>query len=61
MKTGVPSSNLDKGRSDSILASYVGVGKDTLRKAEKIVKAAENNPEKYGLLLEKVDEQKIRI
>jgi len=40
-------SNLDgpKGRSDSILANYVGVGKDTLRKAEAIVEAAEQQPE----------------
>jgi len=47
---GRPKENLSKldelpHRTDSILASYVGVGKDTLRKAEKIVKAAEQQPE----------------
>lgn len=60
-KAGVPSSNLDEGRTDSKIASFVGVGKDTLRKDEAIVEAAEKEPEKFGPLLAKVDSGKISV
>jgi N6-adenosine-specific RNA methylase IME4/ParB-like chromosome segregation protein Spo0J len=60
-KAGIPSSNLDEGRTDEKIASFVGVGKDTLRKSEAIVEAAEKEPEKYALLLEKVDDGTISV
>ena len=48
-KQGKPLSNLDTGvgRVDSTIANFVGVGKDTLRKAEAVIVASEKEPEKY--------------
>ena len=53
-KAGRPSSKFDKGRTDKKIAKYVGVSNETLRKAEYIVKATEENPEKFGKILEKL-------
>lgn len=47
--------------SRNILGSFVGVSGKTLRKAEIIVEAAENNPDKFGQLLKKVDNKKTSI
>jgi len=54
-KAGKPSSKLDAGRTDEKIARYLGVGKDTLRKAEALVIASEKAPEKFKDELEKVD------
>jgi len=61
MKEGKPSSKLDKGRTDEKIAKYVGVGKTTLRKAETIVEAAEDDPEKWGELIDEVDSDETSI
>jgi len=61
-RTDLTSGNLPEvHRTRDILGSYVGVSGKTLRKAEKIVEAAEKQPEKFGKLLEKVDENKTSI
>ena len=46
------------GRVTNILGSFVGVSGKTLQKAEAIVEAAEENPEKYGKIREDVDIEK---
>ena len=51
----------DKGRTDNRIAKACGVSKGTLRKAEKIVEAAEKNPQEFKGLLEKVDSGKVSI
>ena len=48
-------------KTRDILGSYVGVSGRTLEKAEKIVEAAEQHPEKFGKLLEKVDNKEISV
>jgi ParB/RepB/Spo0J family partition protein len=55
MLAGVPSSNLDKGRTDAQVAKAVGMGKDTYRKAREVVEAAEQEPELYADLVERMD------
>jgi len=44
-----------RGRPRDKIAAVVGVSHDTVNKAEKIVEAAEKEPQKYGKLLERVD------
>lgn len=61
MRTGKPSSKLDEGRTDEKIASYLGIGKTTLRKAEEIVEAAEADPETFGNILGAVDSGKTSI
>jgi len=56
MKAGTPSSDSDKGRTDDVIAGFVGVGRDKLRKAEAMVEAAEEEPEKYAKILQDVNE-----
>jgi N6-adenosine-specific RNA methylase IME4 len=51
----------ESARSRGIVASYVGKSHDTLRKEEAIVLAAEQNPEKFGSLLQKVDNKKTSV
>lgn len=51
-----PSGNFPAGDTRDIVGSFGGVSGKTLEKAEAVVEAAEENPEKYGKLLEKVDE-----
>lgn len=69
-KTGKPvtkqeigASNLEgpKGETDEIIARKTGVSKNTLRKAVKIVEAAEKEPEKWGELIDKVDSGKTSV
>lgn len=43
----LPQAIQDKGRSRDIVAKFAGVGERTLKKAEAIVEAAEQNPELY--------------
>jgi N6-adenosine-specific RNA methylase IME4 len=50
-----------KGKSREKVAKFAGVSHDTLAKAEKVVEAAEKNPEKYTALLKKVDSGKVSI
>ncbi|MHB0959272.1 MAG: DNA methyltransferase [Pirellulaceae bacterium] len=47
--------NGENGKSRDIIARYVGVSGMTLEKVEAIVEAAEENPEKYGHLKERMD------
>jgi site-specific DNA-methyltransferase (adenine-specific) len=61
MLAGRPSSKLDKGRTTDKLAKYLGIGRTTLDKAEQIVEAAEESPEKYSKILNNVDEGKTRV
>jgi len=53
--------NRDKGQTRDKIANYVGVSGRTLEKAEAIVEAAEENPEEFGELLDKVDSGKVSI
>ena len=55
MKNGKPSSNLDKGRADKIIAGFTGFGRTSLDKADAIVKAAEAEPEKFSKLVADMD------
>lgn len=43
------------GKTREVVGRYVGVSHDTLTKAERIVEAAESNPDKYAGLLKRVD------
>jgi hypothetical protein len=48
-------------KTRDVIGSFVGVSGRTLEKAEDIVEAAEQEPEKYGPLLVKVDNEKISV
>ena len=48
------------GKTRDKLANYTGVSHTTLEKAEKIYDAAKEQPETYKVLLEKLDQNKIR-
>jgi ParB family transcriptional regulator, chromosome partitioning protein len=61
MKAGKPSFKLGKGRSTEIIAKALRIGHTSLEKAEKLVDAAEKQPEKFKQLLEKVDNGKISL
>jgi 16S rRNA G966 N2-methylase RsmD len=58
MLCGKPSVNLNKGRSLDSVGKIVGVSRNTLKKAEEIVTAAEQNPEKYQSLVVEMDSKK---
>jgi ParB-like chromosome segregation protein Spo0J len=61
-KAGIrPSSDSDKGRTDEKVADFVGVSRDTLRKAEEVVEAAEQNPEKFEIIREQMDNDEISV
>lgn len=63
-KAGIPSAESAQGQMGETrkkVAKFVGVSHDTLAKAEKIVEAAEKNPQKFGFLLKTVDSGKISI
>jgi ParB/RepB/Spo0J family partition protein len=47
--------NLPKGKTTEKVGAFVGVSSRQIEKAEKIVEAAEAEPEKYGKLLEDMD------
>ena len=56
---GVPGQNAhngNNGKSRDIIAGYVGISGTTLEKVEAVVKAAEENPDKYGHLKERMDQ-----
>ena len=61
MKAGKPSAKLGKGRSTEIIAKALRIGHTSLEKAEKLVDAAEKQPEKFKQLLEKVDKGKVSL
>jgi len=44
-----------KGRVDDILAGHVGISRPTLRKICAMAKAAKDNPERYGAIVEELD------
>lgn len=45
----------EKGRAADLAAAYTGVSGKTLRKAEAVVKAAEDNPKRFGALKDQMD------
>ena len=49
----------NKGRTREKVANFIGISHTTLNKAEKVYNAAKSCPEKYGDLLDKLDEKKI--
>ncbi len=62
--TGKPcedSSQGGSGRSREKVAGFVGVSHDTLKKAEEIVNAVEEEPELYQPLLDKMNSKKISV
>jgi ParB-like chromosome segregation protein Spo0J len=61
MKAGKPQPKLVKGRSTEMIAKTLGIGHTSLEKAEKLVHAAEKQPEKFRELLEKVDNGKTSV
>jgi len=57
-KAGIePSVNLTQGSAKTIAANKVGSSRNTMVKVEAVVKAAEEEPEKYGDLVDKMDEK----
>jgi|LSQX01.2.fsa_nt_gb DNA modification methylase len=48
--------NGENGKSRDIIAGYVGISGTTLEKTEAVVQAAEDNPDKYGHLKERMDQ-----
>jgi 16S rRNA G966 N2-methylase RsmD len=58
MLSGQPSAKLAQGKTRDIVANFVGLGRTTLKKAEDIVTAAEQNPEKYQSLVYEMDSKK---
>lgn len=58
---GRPSEESAKGEVRERVASSLGVSHDTLSKAEDIVEAAEQEPEKYKELLDRVDRQEVSV
>jgi len=62
MLAGKPCVKLTEGgNSSDKVAGFVGVSRNTLKKAEEIVTAAETNSEKYQQLLEEVDSGKMSV
>ena len=61
MKAGKPTPKLGKGRGTEIIAKALGIGHTSLEKVEKLVDAAERQPEKFKELLDKVDNGKTRL
>lgn len=53
--------NLAQVKSRDIVAGFVDIGRTTLKKAEEIVKAAEQKPDKYQSLLDKIDSKKMSV
>jgi len=52
---------LEKGETRQKVAMYVGVSHETLKRAEKVVVAAEQEPERYQDLVEKMDSREMSI
>jgi 16S rRNA G966 N2-methylase RsmD len=49
------------GRLKDNVSRYFGISRNTLEKEKKLIKAAEQNPESFGELKQKVDQKKISI
>lgn len=60
-ETGAKTAPVTKNKTRDQVAIFCGVGRTTLKKAEKIVEAYEENPEKFGKLMENVDKGKTSI
>jgi hypothetical protein len=45
----------ENGRTDDRVAEVVGMGRETIRKAEAVVEAAEADPQTFGDLLSLID------
>jgi DNA modification methylase len=58
---GKPLGNFPKGRAAEQLAGFVGISYKTLEKAEQIVTAAEQNPERYQPILDKIDSKQLSV
>ena len=61
MLSGKPSVNLTKGRSIDSVGKIVGASRNTIKKAEEIVTAAEQTPERYQPLLDKIDSKQLSV
>jgi ParB-like chromosome segregation protein Spo0J len=61
MLSGKPSVNLTKGRSIDSIEKIVGASRHTIKKAEEIVTAAEQTPERYQPLLDKIDSKQLSV
>jgi len=55
MLTGQPCENFTQGKSLDKTASAVGMSRPTLEKARQVVEAAEQEPERFGDLVERMD------
>jgi len=60
-KKGANFAPLSKGKVRVNVAKFVGISHTTLKKAEKIVEAAESDPETFGDILEDVDSGKTSV
>jgi ParB-like chromosome segregation protein Spo0J len=60
-KAGIPCEESAQGRTREKVAQFAGVSHDTLRKAEEVVQAAEQNPEKFEIILEQMDNDEISV
>jgi DNA modification methylase len=61
MLSGKPSVNLTRGRSIDSVGKIVGASRNTIKKAEEIVTAAEQTPERYQPLLDKIDSKQLSV
>jgi len=61
MKSGKPSSNFDKGRTDEKIGEIVGMSRETYRKARTVVDASEEDPDNFRKIKEQMDDRKISI
>ena len=52
------SPNGENGKSRDVIARYVGISGTTLEKIEAVVEAADEDPEKYGQLKERMDQSR---
>jgi ParB/RepB/Spo0J family partition protein len=58
---GMPAAESDKGRVLEKIAEIMGVSRDSLAKAQDIVRASEENPQAYGPLLEQIDQKRVSL
>ena len=54
-KSGKKIDDTDKGRANELVASYAGKSRRTIEKAEKVVEAAERDPQRFGFLKDQMD------
>jgi len=60
-KKGDKLSPFPRGKTRALVAEYTGKSEGTIQKIEKIVEAAEENPEEFGELLDKIDSGKVSV